>query len=80
MEEVLTMKIDPATAAAMTITAASAVAEHWLASNATAAAYLQAGWLVAVEVIVTGDPVVLQISFVDVDGTRYTQARVALPV
>lgn len=70
--------MDPGTASAATIIAATTVAEHWLKSNATAAAHLKAGWHVAVEVIVTAAPVVLQICFVDVDGARYPQAVVKL--
>jgi hypothetical protein len=78
MKEVMDLTIDPAMAAAMTITAASTVAEHWLASNPAAAEHLKTGWHIAVEVVVTS-PVTLQICFVDPGtGARYPQQRVEL--
>jgi hypothetical protein len=79
MKEVMDLTVDPAMAAAMTITAARTVAEHWLASNPAAAELLKTQWHIAVEVVVTS-PVALQISFVDPGtGARYPQQRISLP-
>ena len=80
MEELLELNIDPGTAAAMAMTGARAVYAHWFAADPVAAAHLQTGWHVAVEVVVTTDPVTLRISYVDpANGTRYVQASVPLP-
>lgn len=80
MDEALNLRFDPATAAAATVYAAKAVADHWLASDPAAAAHLHSGWNVAVEVVVTSDPVRLCISFVDPGtGERFVQRSVELP-
>jgi len=79
MEQVMETKIDAAMASAMVITAAKSMTEHWLASDATAAAHVKAGWEVAVEVIVTTDPITLRIALVDTDGTRFVQKSMQVP-
>jgi hypothetical protein len=74
------MKVDAPMAAAMTATAAATLAELWLRSNPSAARHLESGWHISAEVIVTTDPMLLKICFVDpADGKRFPQLHIPIP-
>lgn len=75
------MTVDLPMAQAMTITAATALARAWLASQPAASDYQSAGWGVAVEMKLSPAPVMLTISFIDPsDGVRYPHSTLELPV